>query len=187
LPPDIEPKATEHMKEIIEMISTLIKRKHAYLGENSDVYFDVSSFDAYVKLSGKNIEELRAGERVEVQKEKNDPLDFVLWKAAKKGEPSWPSPWGDGRPGWHIECSAMSLSHLGKNFDVHGGGIDLKFPHHESEILQTESHTGHSPMANYWIHSGHLTVNKEKMSKSLDNFFLINGQMTRMNPIICHW
>jgi len=181
LPPDIEPKATEHMKEIIEMISTLIERKHAYLGENSDVYFDVSSFDAYGKLSGKNIEELRAGERVEVQKEKNDPLDFVLWKAAKKGEPSWPSPWGDGRPGWHIECSAMSTHCLGNHFDIHGGGQDLQFPHHENEIAQSVCSTGEG-FANVWMHNGFVRVDEEKMSKSLGNFFTIKEVLKKYQP-----
>ena len=181
LPPDIEPKATEHMKEIIEMISTLIKRKHAYLGENSDVYFDVSSFDAYGKLSGKNIDELRAGERVEVQKEKNDPLDFVLWKAAKQGEPSWPSPWGDGRPGWHIECSAMSTHCLGNHFDIHGGGQDLQFPHHENEIAQSVCSTGKG-FANIWMHNGFVRVDEEKMSKSLGNFFTIKEVLKKYQP-----
>ena len=181
LPPDIEPKATEHMKEIIEMISALIERKHAYLGENSDVYFDVSSFDAYGKLSGKNIDELRVGERVEVQKEKNDPLDFVLWKAAKKGEPSWPSPWGDGRPGWHIECSAMSTHCLGNHFDIHGGGQDLQFPHHENEIAQSVCSTGER-FANIWMHNGFVRVDEEKMSKSLGNFFTIKEVLKKYQP-----
>ena len=120
---------------------------------------------------------MRAGSRVAIDKRKQHPADFVLWKGAKEGEPSWNSPWGKGRPGWHIECSAMSLKHLGEHFDIHGGGIDLKFPHHESEVLQTECHTNHSPMANYWLHSGHLTINNEKMSKSLDNFFLVRDVM----------
>jgi len=181
LPPDIEPKATEHMKEIIEMISTLIERKHAYLGENSDVYFDVSSFDAYGKLSGKNIDELRVGERVEVQKEKNDPLDFVLWKAAKKGEPSWPSPWGDGRPGWHIECSAMGRKYLGDTFDIHGGGKDLVFPHHENEIAQSCGVTG-CPPVRFWVHNGFVNIDKEKMSKSLGNFFTLRDIYKKHHP-----
>ena len=172
LPPDVEPKATQYMDQIIEMISRLIEKKHAYVGNNNDVYFDVSSFDSYGKLSGKNTEELRAGERVEVQKEKDDPLDFVLWKAAKPGEPSWPSQWGEGRPGWHIECSAMSTHCLGNHFDIHGGGQDLQFPHHENEIAQSVCSTGEA-FANVWIHNGFVRVDEEKMSKSLGNFFTV--------------
>jgi len=168
LSPDNEPKATLHMPQIIEMISTLIDKKHAYVG-NNDVYFDVSSFENYGRLSGKNTEELRAGERVEVQQEKDDPLDFVLWKAAKPGEPSWASPWGEGRPGWHIECSAMSTHCLGNHFDIHGGGQDLQFPHHENEIAQSVCSTGEE-FANVWIHNGFVRVDEEKMSKSLGNF-----------------
>ena len=181
LPPDSEPKATEHMTEIIEMISQLIKKKHAYLAGNGDVYFNVGSFNDYGKLSGKNIEELRAGERVEVQKEKNDPLDFVLWKSAKKGEPSWSSPWGDGRPGWHIECSAMSIHCLGNHFDIHGGGQDLEFPHHENEIGQSVCSTG-GKFANIWIHNGFVRVDEEKMSKSLGNFFTIKEVLKKYQP-----
>jgi len=170
--PDIEPKATQHMDQIIEMISTLIEKKHAYVGSNNDVYFDISSYDQYGKLSGKNIEELQAGERVEVQEEKDDPLDFVLWKAAKVDEPSWPSPWGEGRPGWHIECSAMSTHCLGNHFDIHGGGQDLQFPHHENEIAQSVCSTGDT-FANVWIHNGFVRIDEEKMSKSLGNFFTV--------------
>ena len=181
LPPDSEPKATEHMTEIIAMISQLIKKKHAYLAGNGDVYFNVGSFNDYGKLSGKNIEELRAGERVEVQKEKNDPLDFVLWKSAKKGEPSWPSPWGDGRPGWHIECSAMSIHCLGSHFDIHGGGQDLQFPHHENEIAQSVCSTG-GKFANIWMHNGFVRVDEEKMSKSLGNFFTIKEVLKKYQP-----
>ena len=181
LPPDSEPKATEHMTEIIEMISQLIKKKHAYLADNGDVYFNVGSFNDYGKLSGKNIEELRAGERVEVQKEKNDPLDFVLWKSAKKGEPSWSSPWGDGRPGWHIECSAMSIHCLGSHFDIHGGGQDLQFPHHENEIAQSVCSTG-GKFANIWMHNGFVRVDEEKMSKSLGNFFTIKEVLKKYQP-----
>ena len=180
LPPDIEPKATDHMKEIVTMISNLIKKGHAYLGKNGDVYFDVSSFDAYGKLSGKNTEELRAGERVEVQKEKNDPLDFVLWKSAKPDEPKWPSPWGEGRPGWHIECSAMSTHCLGSHFDIHGGGQDLQFPHHENEIAQSVCSTN-DKFANIWMHNGFVRVNEEKMSKSLNNFFTIREVLKKYN------
>jgi len=179
--PDLEPRATEHMAEIIEMISQLIKKEYAYLGSNGDVYFNVASFDSYGKLSGKNIEELRAGERVEVQKEKNDPLDFVLWKSAKKNEPSWPSPWGDGRPGWHIECSAMSVHCLGSHFDIHGGGQDLQFPHHENEIAQSVCSTG-GKFANVWMHNGFVRVDEEKMSKSLGNFFTIKEVLKKYQP-----
>lgn len=172
LPPDMEPKATQHMGQIIDMISTLIEKQHAYLADNNDVYFDVSSFEAYGRLSGKHTEELRAGERVEVSQEKDDPLDFVLWKAAKAGEPSWPSPWGEGRPGWHIECSAMSTHCLGGHFDIHGGGQDLQFPHHENEIAQSVCSTGDA-FANVWMHNGFVRVDEEKMSKSLGNFFTL--------------
>ncbi|MCZ6803420.1 MAG: cysteine--tRNA ligase [Proteobacteria bacterium] len=172
LTPDLEPKATQYMAQIIEMISQLIENKHAYVGSNKDVYFDVSSFESYGKLSGKKTEELRAGERVEVQEEKDDPLDFVLWKAAKPNEPSWPSPWGVGRPGWHIECSAMSIHCLGNHFDIHGGGQDLQFPHHENEIAQSVCSTGEA-FANVWIHNGFVRIDEEKMSKSLGNFFTV--------------
>ena len=181
LPPDLEPKATDHIKEIIEMISELIKKEHAYLAANGDVFFDVDSFKDYGKLSGKNIEELRSGERVEIQKEKDDPLDFVLWKSAKKGEPSWSSPWGDGRPGWHIECSAMSIHCLGSHFDIHGGGQDLQFPHHENEIAQSVCSTG-GKFANIWMHNGFVRVDEEKMSKSLGNFFTIKEVLKKYQP-----
>ncbi|MFL2555323.1 MAG: cysteine--tRNA ligase [Gammaproteobacteria bacterium] len=181
LPPDIEPKATDHMNEIIKMISNLIKKNHAYLGKNGDVYFDVSSFQEYGKLSGKNTDELRAGERVEVQKDKEDPLDFVLWKPAKAGEPKWPSPWGEGRPGWHIECSAMSTYCLGNHFDIHGGGQDLQFPHHENEIAQSTCSTGEK-FANIWMHNGFVRIDEEKMSKSLNNFFTIREVLKNYQP-----
>ena len=181
LPPDIEPKATDHMNEIIKMISNLIKNNHAYLGKNGDVYFDVSSFQEYGKLSGKNTDELRAGERVEVQKDKEDPLDFVLWKPAKAGEPKWPSPWGEGRPGWHIECSAMSTYCLGNHFDIHGGGQDLQFPHHENEIAQSTCSTGEE-FANIWMHNGFVRIDEEKMSKSLNNFFTIKEVLKNYQP-----
>ena len=181
LPPDIEPKATDHMNEIIKMISNLIKNNHAYLGKNGDVYFDVSSFHEYGKLSGKNTDELRAGERVEVQKDKEDPLDFVLWKPAKAGEPKWPSPWGEGRPGWHIECSAMSTYCLGNHFDIHGGGQDLQFPHHENEIAQSTCSTGEE-FANIWMHNGFVRIDEEKMSKSLNNFFTIREVLKNYQP-----
>jgi cysteinyl-tRNA synthetase len=181
VPPDIEPKATQHMDQIIDMISSLIKKKHAYVGSNNDVYFDVSSYENYGNLSGKNTDELRAGERVEVQEEKDDPLDFVLWKSVKPDEPSWKSPWGDGRPGWHIECSAMSTHCLGNHFDIHGGGQDLQFPHHENEIAQSVCSTGEK-FANVWIHNGFVRVDEEKMSKSLGNFFTVREVLKEFQP-----
>ena len=169
--PDIEPRVTTHMDEIIALIETLIAKQHAYEA-NGDVLFDVSSFQDYGKLSGQDLEQLQAGARVSVAQSKQDPLDFVLWKGAKEGEPSWPSPWGAGRPGWHIECSAMNGKHLGKHFDIHGGGSDLMFPHHENEVAQ--SCCAHdTPYVNYWMHSGMVQVNEEKMTKSLGNFFTI--------------
>lgn len=170
--PDIEPRVTTHMQEIIDLVEQLIAKKHAYVSDSGDVLFDVSSFPNYGKLSGQNLEQLQAGARVGVSEDKQDPLDFVLWKHAKAGEPSWPSPWGDGRPGWHIECSAMNGKHLGDHFDIHGGGSDLMFPHHENEIAQ--SCCAHdTPYVNYWMHTGMVQVNQEKMSKSLGNFFTI--------------
>ena len=182
--PTIMPKATDYIEEMIQIISDLIEKGNAYVTEPvegalaPDVYFNViSASDKFGTLTGQKLEDMRAGSRVAVDERKKHPADFVLWKGAKEGEPFWDSPWGKGRPGWHIECSAMSLKYLGQHFDIHGGGIDLKFPHHESEVLQTECHTNHSPMANYWLHSGHLTINNEKMSKSLDNFFLVRDVM----------
>ncbi|MEN8109050.1 MAG: cysteine--tRNA ligase [Pseudomonadota bacterium] len=172
LPPDIEPRATTSMQEIIAMIEALVEKGYAYQGNNGDVYYDVSRFENYGQLSGKKLEDLRAGERVAVDESKDDPLDFVLWKAAKPEEPSWPSPWGEGRPGWHIECSAMSTNCLGAHFDIHGGGMDLKFPHHENEIAQSEAATGES-FVNVWMHNGFVKVDEEKMSKSLGNFFTV--------------
>ncbi len=172
LPPSLEPRATDYMPNIISMIEILISKGHAYAADNGDVYYSVSSFPEYGKLSGRNIEDLRAGERIKIDPAKQDPLDFVLWKAAKPKEPFWESPWGNGRPGWHIECSAMSTHHLGNHFDIHGGGHDLQFPHHENEIAQSEACTGEH-FANYWLHNGFIRVDKEKMSKSLGNFFTI--------------
>jgi len=172
LPPDIEPRATSSMEGIIDMIKTLVDNDHAYQGSNGDVYYDVSRFKNYGALSGKNTDDLQAGARVAVDEAKNDPLDFVLWKAAKPDEPSWPSPWGEGRPGWHIECSAMSTECLGAHFDIHGGGMDLKFPHHENEIAQSEAATGEH-FVNYWMHNGFVRIDDEKMSKSLGNFFTV--------------
>ncbi|KOR30999.1 cysteinyl-tRNA synthetase [Achromatium sp. WMS2] len=172
LPPTVEPRATEHIPQIIEMIHNLIARGHAYQGPNGDVYYAVTSFADYGKLSGKNIEDLTAGVRIDIDTFKRNPLDFVLWKTAKPGEPAWEAPWGLGRPGWHIECSAMSTHCLGANFDIHGGGADLQFPHHENEIAQSEGATG-QPFVNIWMHNGFVRIDEEKMSKSLGNFFTI--------------
>jgi cysteinyl-tRNA synthetase len=177
-PPDVEPRATEHIAEILAMIEGLIARGHAYVAANGDVYYDVSSFEGYGRLSGKRVEDLRAGARVEVDEAKDDPLDFALWKAAKPGEPAWSSPWGPGRPGWHIECSAMSTACLGNHFDIHGGGADLMFPHHENEIAQSEGATG-EPFVNLWMHNGFVRVDEEKMSKSLGNFFTVREILAR--------
>jgi cysteinyl-tRNA synthetase len=170
--PDEEPRATLHMAEILAMIEQLIANGYAYAAANGDVYYDVSKFEGYGTLSGKNPDDLRAGERVAVDEAKDDPLDFVLWKAVKPGEPFWESPWGNGRPGWHIECSAMSTHALGNHFDIHGGGLDLQFPHHENEIAQSEGACG-CKFVNYWLHNGFVRVDNEKMSKSLGNFFTI--------------
>ncbi len=172
LRPDVEPRATHHIPEIITMIEKLIARQHAYVSANGDVMFDVESFKEYGKLSRQNLEQLQAGARVEIVNVKKNPMDFVLWKMSKPGEPSWPSPWGEGRPGWHIECSAMNHKELGEHFDIHGGGSDLTFPHHENEIAQSCcAHSGR--YVNYWIHSGMIMVDREKMSKSLGNFFTL--------------
>ncbi len=181
LPPDQEPRATDHMADIIAMVEQLIANGHAYAADNGDVYYDVSSFEDYGKLSGKDPEQLRVGARVAVDEGKDDALDFVLWKSAKPGEPSWASPWGEGRPGWHIECSAMSTCCLGNHFDIHGGGMDLKFPHHENEIAQSEGAT-REPFANLWMHNGFVQINEEKMSKSLGNFFTIRDVLSEHRP-----
>ena len=170
--PDHEPRATQHVAGMIELIGRLIEKGLAYAADNGDVYYSVHAFPDYGKLSGKSLADLRAGERVEVDTHKRDPLDFVLWKAAKPGEPVWPAPWGGGRPGWHIECSVMSEAHLGAHFDIHGGGQDLQFPHHENEIAQSEGAHG-DIYVNYWLHNGFVRVDDEKMSKSLGNFFTI--------------
>jgi cysteinyl-tRNA synthetase len=177
LRPTEEPRATETIDEMLDMINTLMGKGYAYQGKNGDVYYDVSKFEGYGKLSGRKLDELRAGERVAVDEVKDDPLDFVLWKASKPGEPAWESPWGQGRPGWHIECSAMSKTRLGSHFDIHGGGSDLQFPHHENEIAQSEACNGHT-YVNYWMHNGFIRVNDEKMSKSLNNFFTIREVLT---------
>lgn len=172
LPPDHEPRATDHIHQIIDIIEKLIENGAAYVLDNGDVYYRVSQFENYCCLSKQDLEQLRSGARVEVEDNKEDSLDFALWKSKKSGEPSWPSPWGEGRPGWHIECSAMSMSALGETFDIHGGGSDLQFPHHENEIAQSEAATGKT-YAKTWIHTGMVQVDKEKMSKSLNNFFTI--------------
>ena len=181
LRPTQEPRATAHIPEILAMTATLIERGLAYVADNGDVYYSVGAFPGYGRLSGKDPADLRAGARVEVGEAKRDPLDFVLWKAAKPGEPAWPSPWGDGRPGWHIECSAMSTCCLGNHFDIHGGGADLQFPHHENEIAQSEGATG-EPFVNVWMHNGFVRVNEEKMSKSLGNFFTVREILARYRP-----
>jgi cysteinyl-tRNA synthetase len=181
LPPDREPRATESIHGIVAMVETLIAKGYAYAADNGDVYYAVAKFDGYGKLSGEKLDDLRAGARIEVDEAKRDPLDFVLWKAAKPGEPSWPSPWGEGRPGWHIECSVMSTSCLGNHFDIHGGGLDLKFPHHENEIAQSEAATGET-FVNVWMHNGHVRIDDEKMSKSLGNFFTVREILARYRP-----
>ena len=178
--PDVEPKATDHVPEMVDLIGKLVAGSHAYVVDG-DVYFEVRSFPPYGKLSGKNLEDLLAGARVEVDERKRDPRDFALWKSAKPGEPSWPSPWGPGRPGWHIECSAMAMRYLGPSFDIHGGGEDLIFPHHECEIAQAEAVT-HVPFARYWVHNGFVNLGKEKMSKSLGNTLTIRDIVKRQEP-----
>lgn len=172
LPADIEPRVTTHMPEIIDVIERLIAKGHAYVAKNGDVMFEVSTYENYGKLGRQDLSQLVAGARVDVDDAKRDPLDFVLWKLAKPGEPSWQSPWGEGRPGWHIECSAMNSKHLGTHFDIHGGGSDLTFPHHENEIAQSCC-AFDTPYVNYWVHSGMVQVDNEKMSKSLGNFFTV--------------
>lgn len=180
LPPTHEPKATEHIDDILNIIQKLIDQGFAYESEG-DVYFSVESDDSYGHLSGRKTEDLIAGARVEIGEKKKNPLDFALWKLSKESEPWWQSPWGKGRPGWHIECSAMSSKHLGETFDIHGGGKDLVFPHHENEVAQSQCANG-KPFAKYWIHNGFVTVNEEKMSKSLGNFFTIRELLNRYQP-----
>lgn len=180
-PPSIEPRATEHISQILDMIQILLDKKYAYIAENNDVFYDVSAFDGYGQLSGKRADQLRAGERVQINQAKDDPLDFVLWKSSKLGEPSWDSPWGPGRPGWHIECSAMSTHCLGGHFDIHGGGQDLQFPHHENEIAQSQAATGED-FANVWMHNGFVNIDGEKMSKSEDNFFTVREVLKAYHP-----
>ena len=183
LRPDFEPRATNHIDDIINLIQILIDKGFAYVGENKDVYYSVSKFKDYGKLSGKTLKDLRAGNRVEIDLNKKNNFDFVMWKSAKKDEPSWDSPWGLGRPGWHIECSAMSNVLLGDHFDIHGGGQDLQFPHHENEIAQSEA-ANDCKMANYWLHNGFVKIDDEKMSKSLDNFFTIRSILENYLPEI---
>ncbi|WP_410678952.1 cysteine--tRNA ligase [Avibacterium paragallinarum] len=193
LRPDVEPRATHHIAEIIDIVEKLIQRGHAYVAENGDVMFDIESFPQYGKLSRQDLSQLQAGARIEISEIKKSPMDFVLWKMSKPNEPSWDSPWGKGRPGWHIECSAMNSKQLGDHFDIHGGGSDLMFPHHENEIAQSCcAHDG--DYVNYWIHSGMIMVDKEKMSKSLGNFFTIrdvlnhyNGEVVRYFLLTAHY
>lgn len=181
IPPNHQPKATDYIASMLTIIENLINKNYAYLADNGDVYFAVNNFSAYGKLSGKSLEKLQAGIRVEIDHAKRNPLDFVLWKQAKINEPYWESPYGKGRPGWHIECSAMAQDLLGKNFDIHGGGSDLQFPHHENEIAQSEA-ANDCKFANYWIHNGFLNLNNEKMSKSLGNFLTIKELITNYHP-----
>jgi len=186
LPPDIEPRATGHMAEIIHMIEILVEKGFAYPAANGDVYYSVKQFPDYTKLSHRNLDEMMSGARVDVEDAKNDPRDFALWKSAKAGEPGWDSPWGFGRPGWHIECSAMSTCCLGDTFDIHGGGSDLIFPHHENEIAQSEGATG-KEFARVWIHNGPLRIDNEKMSKSLNNFFTIRDVLVDYPPEVIRY
>jgi cysteinyl-tRNA synthetase len=181
LRPDIEPRATENIDAIIELVKKLVDNGNAYVADNGDVVFNIDSFPEYGALSGQKLDELEAGARVEIEKTKHNPYDFVLWKMSKPGEPSWPSPWGEGRPGWHIECSAMNSRYLGTHFDIHGGGSDLIFPHHENEIAQSCC-AFHTPYVNYWMHSGMVMINEQKMSKSLHNFFTIRDVLKEYDP-----
>jgi cysteinyl-tRNA synthetase len=181
LAPDQEPKATQSMPAIISMIETLVDKGLAYVGTNGDVFYSVNKFQNYGKLSGKNIDDLQAGERVDIDDAKQNPMDFVLWKMAKPEEPFWQSPWGDGRPGWHIECSAMATCCLGNHFDIHGGGMDLQFPHHENEIAQSEGATNEK-FVNLWMHNGFVRIDEEKMSKSLGNFFTVREVLKKYHP-----
>ena len=178
LPPNQEPRATAHIPAIVDMIQTLIDKNYAYAASNGDVYYRVDKFESYGALTNRKLEDMRAGARVDINDVKENPFDFVLWKAAKAGEVSWASPWGEGRPGWHIECSAMTKCCLGNHFDIHGGGPDLPFPHHENEIAQSEAANGET-FVNYWLHAGAVRVNKEKMSKSLGNFFTIREVLAK--------
>ena len=184
--PTKQPRATSYIAEMQALISVLLEEEIAYRAVSGDIYYDVKKFSSYGKLSHRHLDELQAGIRVEVSEDKKNPLDFVLWKMAKPGEPAWDSPWGRGRPGWHIECSAMSMQCLGEHFDIHGGGFDLIFPHHENEIAQSEGVT-HKTFANTWMHVGYLQVNKEKMSKSLGNFFTIRDILKKYHPEVIRY
>ncbi len=184
--PNVEPKATEHISEMIEHIQKLIDRGMAYVSGN-DVFYEVRKFLTYGKLSQRKIDELESGARIEVDEKKRDPLDFALWKGAKPGEPEWESPWGKGRPGWHIECSAMSAKYLGEQFDIHGGGRDLSFPHHENEIAQSEGASGKEPFARFWMHNGFVNINSEKMSKSLGNFLSVRKILEEWDPEVVRY
>lgn len=181
MPADVHPKVSEHIPQIIDFVQGLIDKGYAYALDNGDVYYSVRKFADYGQLSGRDINDLLSGARVEVDEKKKDPLDFALWKSAKPGEPYWESPWGKGRPGWHIECSAMSAQYLGDTFDIHGGGQDLIFPHHENEIAQSCA-LHDAPMARYWMHNGFITINQEKMSKSKGNFFMLRDILERFDP-----
>ena len=184
--PDQEPRATHFINEIIQMISILIEKGFAYIGKNGDVFYNIKKFANYGQLSNRNLEQLQAGARVEISEAKNDPLDFVLWKLAKPNEPNWDSPWGKGRPGWHIECSVMALMCLAKNIDIHGGGADLMFPHHENEIAQSEAANGEK-FVNTWMHVGYLQIEKEKMAKSLGNVFTIREVLAKVSPEVLRY
>ena len=186
MPPTYEPRVTEHIPEIIDMIQILIKKDFAYPSKNGDVYYSVAKFKTYGELAHKDIGGLLSGARVEVSEDKKDPLDFVLWKAAKPNEPFWPSPWGNGRPGWHIECSAMAKKYLGETFDIHGGGSDLQFPHHQNELAQSEA-ANDRPFVDYWMHIGFVQSNQEKMSKSLGNFFTLKEVLKKYHPEILRY
>ncbi|MEM2899758.1 MAG: cysteine--tRNA ligase, partial [Thermoplasmata archaeon] len=178
---DVYPRVTEHIKDIVEAVEKLVNKKHAYVVDGN-VYFDITTVKDFGKLSHQSLENLQVGARVEIDERKRNPMDFALWKASKDGEPGWKSPWGLGRPGWHIECSVMSMKYLGETLDIHGGGMDLIFPHHENEIVQSEALTGKVPFARYWLHNGFINVNKEKMSKSLKNFFTIREVLEKFSP-----
>jgi cysteinyl-tRNA synthetase len=180
---NLYPRVSGHMAEIIDMVRTLVDNGHAYVMDG-DVYFSVQDFETYGHLSGRSLDDMKAGARVEVDDRKRHPMDFALWKSAKPGEPSWDSPWGPGRPGWHIECSAMSYKYLGCGFDFHGGGSDLIFPHHENEVAQSEAFCGYAPFVHYWVHNGFVTINSEKMSKSLGNFFLVKDILVHFRPMV---
>lgn len=186
IPPNFEPRVTDHIAEIIDMIQTLITKNYAYMAKNGDVYYSVEKFNTYGELAHQDISSLMLGARVEANADKQNPLDFALWKASKPNEPFWPSPWGNGRPGWHIECSAMAKKYLGKNFDIHGGGSDLQFPHHQNELAQSEA-ANDSDFANYWMHIGFVQSNQEKMSKSLGNFFTLKEILKKHHPEILRY